>query len=92
MRRARENNIGWNQMAVHYTPQILTVVQAFHYPPPFVRRDEYILQGLGGAIVMRGGAPRRFFENELIAVPAVNVQTNVQPMTIHRADQINRLR
>lgn len=92
MRRARENNIGWNQMAVHYTPQILTVAQAFHYPPPFVRRDEYILQGLGGAIVMRGGAPRRFFGNELIAVPAVNVQTNVQPMTIHRADQINRLR
>lgn len=79
-------------MVVHYTQQIVIVAQAFHYPPPFVRRDEYMLQGLGGAIVMRGGAPRHFFGNELIAVPAENVATNVQPMTIYRADQINRLR
>ena len=91
MRQARENNIGWNRIAVHYTPQVFRVVNAFHYPPNFTRRDEYTLQNLNGVMLMSGAVPRRFFGSEMVLVPPNYVDTHVQPLTIHRADQMNRL-
>jgi hypothetical protein len=91
MRQARENNIGWNKIAVHYTPQVFQVIQAFNYPANFVRRDEYILANLDGVVLMSGGVPRRFFANEMVAVPQNHIATHVVPFTIQRADQINRL-
>ena len=60
MRQARESHIGWNKIAVHYTPQVFQVVQEFHHPANFVRRDECILANLDGVVLMSGGAPRRF--------------------------------
>lgn len=90
-RKAKKENIGWNRMAVHFTPQIVTVSRVYRYPPNASKRDEYELTNLAGEVLRLGAAPRRFFGNELIAVPANHVPTNVAPMTIHRADQINRL-
>ncbi len=52
MRQQRENNIGWNKAAVHHTPQVFVVVEAFHYPANFIRNDEYILSNLLGAVLM----------------------------------------
>ena len=56
-----------------------------------MRRDEYILANMDGVVLMSGGVPRRFFANEMVAVPQNHIATHVLPHTIHRADQINRL-
>ena len=87
MRHARESHICWNKIAVHYTPQ---VIQAIHHPANFVRRDENILANLNGIVLMNGGAPRRFFGNEMVAVPQIHTATHVFLHTIQRADQLNR--
>jgi len=71
--------------------QIFRVVNAFHYPPNFTRRDEYTLQNLNGVMLMSGAVPRRFFGSEMVLDPPNYVDTPVQPLTIHRADQMNRL-
>jgi len=90
-RQAREANIGFNKVAVHYTPQICSVVQAIMHPPHFIRRDEYIIANSHGNIMMAGAAPKLFFANDLIYVPNPNVQTNIHPLTVQRAIQLNRL-
>jgi len=84
MRKARELNMGWNKIAVHYTPQIYQIVQAFHHPRNFVRRDEYTLRNVScGRIIMSGnpqlpGAlPKKFFANDLIKTPIENVETHI---------------
>lgn len=90
MRQQRENNIGWNKVAVHYSPQIYQVHNAIHHPANFVRRDEYILTDNAGNVLMSGGVPKRFFSNELILVPVPHTQTHINPLTTQRALQINR--
>ena len=98
MRKARELNMGWNKIAVHYTPQIYQIVQAFHHPRNFVRRDEYTLRNVScGRIIMsgnpqlRGAFPKKFFANDLIKVPVENVETHIEPKTVARAIKLNRL-
>lgn len=90
MRQQRENNIGWNKVAVHYTPQVFVVVQAINHPANFIRRDEYILSNLNGVIILGGNNPKRFFGSDLILVPPNNVATHIQPETRARALRINR--
>jgi hypothetical protein len=93
MREARKGHMGWNKIAVHYSPQVVRVIQVFHYPPRSTRRDEYVLENLNGEVLMseNGDVPRRFFGSELIKVPANHSATNIDPETIYRANVINRL-
>ena len=91
MREVREKNLGWNKVAVHYTPQIYQVHQAIHHPNNFVRRDEYVLTDMNGNIQMSGAVPKHFFGNDLCLVPPNHIQTHINPRTIQRAIQLNRL-
>ena len=91
MRNAREYNIGWNKVAVHYTPEIYTihnVIPAINNPP---RRQEYEVSDAAGNVLMSGASPKRFAGNDLILVPNPNVGTNINPQSIARALFLNRL-
>jgi len=91
MRNAREYNIGWNKVAVFYTPEIYTihnVIPAINNPP---RRQEYEVSDAAGNVLMSGASPKRFAGNDLILVPNPNVGTNINPQTIARALFLNRL-
>jgi hypothetical protein len=91
MREVRERSLGWNKVAVHYTPQIYQVVQAIHHPANFVRRDEYHLRDNNGNVLMSGIVPKSFFGNDLALVPPNSVATNINPESTGRAIQLNRL-
>jgi hypothetical protein len=91
MREVRERNLGWNKVAIHYTPQVYQVINAIHHPPNFVRRDEYMLSDMNGNVIMSGVVPKRFFGNDLVKVPINHIQTHINPQTIQRAIQLNRL-
>jgi hypothetical protein len=89
-REVRERNLGWNKVAVHYSPQIYQIINAFHHPANFIRRDEYTLMDMNNNIVMSGIVPKRFFGNDLILVPPNHVPTTINPQTTQRALQLNR--
>jgi hypothetical protein len=91
MRNAREYNIGWNKVAVHYTPEIYTVTNVIpaRVNPP--RREEYEVSDAAGNILMSGALPKRFAGNDLILVPNPNIATSINPQTINRAVFLNRL-
>ena len=91
LRQIRETGLGWNKVAVHYTPEVYQVVQAFHFPPNAPRNDEYILSNFAGQILMAGVVPKRFFGNELIRVPLNHINTHILPPTIQRAMLMNRI-
>ena len=91
MRYTKEHRIGWNKIAVHYSPQIYQVVRTIHNAVNGKRRDEYILRDENGNVVMGGGNPRLFFGNDLILVPPNSVDTHIDPKTTDRAIFINRL-
>jgi len=91
MRQARENGIGFNKVAVHYTPEVYrihNVVAAINNPP---RRQEYEVSDMAGNVLMSGAIPKRFAGNDLILVPNQNVNTSINPQTIARALFLNRL-
>lgn len=91
MRYTKEHRIGWNKIAVHYSPQIYQVVRTIHNAVNGKRRDEYILEDENEDTVMSGGVPRRFFGNDLILVPPNYIDTHIDPKTTDRAIFINRL-
>lgn len=91
MRKAKKQKQEWNKIAIHYTPQIYTVIRAYHHQPNFIRRDEYVLSDLNGNVLMDGATQKRFFGSELIKVPINSVETNINPGTVQRAIQLNRL-
>jgi transposase InsO family protein len=90
MRQARKNEIGYNKVSIHYTPQIFRIRRSFQYPPGALQRDQYVLENLNGEILRQGGNERKFFGSDLILVPHQNVQTNVNPRDIFRTLQFNR--
>ena len=92
MRQQRENGIGWNKVAVHFSPQIYQVVNVFHHAPNFTRREEYSLQDNAGNLLMSGAVPKRFFGNDLILVPPNHIPTHILPQTTDRALRLNRFR
>ena len=90
-REVREKGLGLNKTAVHYTPEIYRVVNAFHHPPNFIRRDEYTLRDLNtNRVLLSGMYPRKFFGNDLMLTPAINDDTHIHPKTIRRALILNR--
>jgi hypothetical protein len=90
MREVRERSLGWNKVAVHYSPQIYQIINAIHHPANFVRRDEYELMDMNGNILMSGAVPKKFFGNDLVRVPVNHIATHINPQTTHRALQLNR--
>jgi hypothetical protein len=93
MRKLRKNNIGWNKVAVHYTPEIFQVHRV--YPQSTVRHAQYaVTKYPQGDVVMasqRSRIPKKYFGTELIHVPRVNDQTSIDPQTIRRAEYLNRI-
>ena len=75
---------------MYYTPQVFIVIQAFHYPANFQRRDEYILSNLQGVVLLGGNNPKRFFGTDLVLVPPNSVATHILPADLFQALRINR--
>ena len=88
MRRHRESHIGYNRVALHYSP--LRVVIHSVIPATNIRRVAYTLSH-NGYVIQQGPVPRLFYSSDLVPSPDPAVQTHVQPETVARALVINRL-
>ena len=94
-RKAHKNMIGWNKVAVHYTPQIYRVTKC--YTGRKFSNDQYTLATLDGRALVspdrqtNKDVSKRFFGSELIRVPQTNVQTHIEPLSVRRAEFLNRL-
>ena len=95
MRAKRKSNFGWNQIAVHFSPEIYTIKSAHYYPEDSAKQDEYTLkieneQG-NEEVVKALKRPRKFRACDLIAVHNRSVQTHLEPQTFARAQYMNRI-
>ncbi|NDB81572.1 MAG: transposase [Alphaproteobacteria bacterium] len=103
MRKVQKGKIGWNLIAVHYTPKIYKVVRAYRHPRQNIA-DEYTLReynphGNEPMVTYHGnvnGEPKKFTGAELqkVPTPAANhiaISTHIAPRTTARADFINRI-
>ena len=88
MRRHRESNMGYNRVALHYSP--LRVIIHSVIPATNIRRVAYTLSH-NGYVIMQGPIPRLFYSSDLVPSPDPPIQTHVQPETVARALVINRL-
>jgi hypothetical protein len=93
-RKAMKEKIGWNKIAVHYSPKIYEVNNVTPATP--VEREKYTLRVHPNGPIVRlsrgNNAPAKlFYGTELIGVPNPNEQTNIDPRTKQRAEWINRL-
>jgi hypothetical protein len=90
MRERSKSGISKNLNVIHFSPEIYTVtnVRNFVGQP---RPPEYYLMDAGGNTLMSGVAPRIFFGSDLQIVPPGSANVSINPRTIARANQLNRL-
>jgi len=96
MRKKRKSNFGWNQVAVHFSPEIYTIATARHYPESSTKQDEYTLKirnAQGDYEPVKAlHRPRKFRACDLIGVYHNSEATHLQPPDYTRAQFINRIR
>jgi hypothetical protein len=72
MSAKKKGIMSWNQIAVHYSPQIYRVYKAKYQPNNSKVRDEYNLENIDyGLKIMKKGIPTKYFGNDLILVPPI---------------------
>ena len=86
-REIKESTNGWNKTAVHYTPEVFTVVNTI--PAGATIREQYVLANMAGQVLMSGAVPKRFFGNDLVFVPVINTPASLNPLTTARARWMN---
>ena len=95
MRRKRKSNFGWNQVAVHFSPEIYTVDSARYYPEESAKQDEYTLKIRNAEgdyeVVKALKRPRKFRACDLMGVYHNSNPTHLEPPDFRRAQFINRI-
>ena len=88
-REIKESTNGWNKTAVHYTPEIFSVVNVVNHPPGATIQDQYELSNMAGQVLMAGAVRKRFFGNDLAFVPQINTPASLNPLSTARARWLN---
>jgi hypothetical protein len=103
MREKKKSNFGWNQIAVHYSPEIYQIRWVTAFPKNTEKQTEYIVQTVPTdedeephALYKDEGngkkltkTPRRFRGADLIHTPDPNVASTLKPNTDKRAMYLN---
>jgi len=103
MREKKKSNFGWNQIAVHYSPEIYQIRWVTAFPKNTEKQTEYIVQTVPTdedeephALYKYDGngkkltkTPRRFRGADLIHTPDPNVASTLKPNTDKRAMYLN---
>ncbi len=87
MKKAKKEDIGWNKVSIHWTPEIYTVIHAV--PTSQKEKAHYTVETADGEYFIN----KKFYGNDLqiIRDEPATVQTNVSPKTIERALELNRM-
>ena len=87
MKKAKKEDIGWNKVSIHWTPEIYTVIHAV--PTSQKEKAHYTVATADGEYFIN----KKFYGNDLqiIRDEPATVQTNVSPKTIERALELNRM-
>lgn len=95
MRKKRKSNFGWNQVAVHFSPEIFVINSARHYPENSAKQDEYTLKKRRDdgqyEVLMAKTRPRIFRGCDLMGVYHNSAPTHLEPPDYKRAQFINRI-
>ena len=92
-RKARKGSIStYNKVGIHHIPQILQISRVYRQPPGATLRDQYELVNNAGVHVMAGIVRKRFFGNQLTRVENPSVPSSIQPATMFRVEELNKLR
>jgi len=90
MRERTKSKMSLNLNAIHFTPEVYTVYRVRDFEGP--RPPEYYIRDAGNNIVRSGVVPKVFYGSDLLFVPPGSVAVSINPATVDRAQQINRLR
>ena len=99
MRKKKKNNIGWNQVAIHYSPELYEVSRVIEHrdsatPTEYNiinRQDRGLIYKLDSRGVPVGKRPRRFRGTDLILVPRGSKKTTIDPDNYRTALYLNRI-
>jgi hypothetical protein len=97
MSAKKKGIMSWNQISVHYSPQIYRIYKAKYQPKNFKLRYEYNLEDVDyGLKIMKKGIPSKYFEKDLILVPPNSTDSHVPTKKEinhqHRALELNRFK
>jgi hypothetical protein len=89
MRARTKSRISVNLNVIHFSPEVFTVSNVRNFAGP--RPPEYYIDDAAGNTLMSGVVPKVFYGSDLLFVPPGSVNVSINPATVARANQLNRL-
>ena len=90
MRARTKSGISKNLNVIHFSPEVFTITNVRNFAPT-PRPNEYYLMDAAGNNIMSGVVPKVFFGSDLQFVPPGSTNVSINPRTVARANQLNRL-
>ena len=90
MRARTKSRISVNLNVIHFSPEIYTVRSVRNFPGQ-PRPPEYYINDSAGSTIFSGVVPKVFYGSDLLFVPPGSVNVSINPRTVARANQLNRL-
>ena len=90
MRARTKSGISKNLNVIHFSPEVFTITNVRNFAPQ-PRPNEYYINDPGGNVVRSGVVPKVFYGSDLLFVPPGSTNVSINPGTVARANQLNRL-